>query len=762
MSLDTFLSLPFGWGICLYTDDGEIVQNFRRARSSRISKNQSQENYISLMDDFVTMLTKCFEYLSQDKSRSCIFVYSEREKITIQDALLDIITTDGNVISYELHHAATRCLFNLFEDSSLISTAGNKDSNIMEIPDASRNEWREFPRLIILEHVLKENIAIYVPGFYRFIDIWQQLVKPTLSNDQELLNSLEQHIMNIKYLYFMAYYKLIKESTDDITSKLIFTPPIFTFTEIKAFRNHYLGKLYFFKQYEAITECMRIRSSRIKDFTQDESICGVQLRYERFIEKEWIDNEWIVKFTIINNEKDASLLEPSLFKKFILVEDNPKGLREAIKFSDMEYRNKTPSVPSLAIVYLDKFEDRTIYLKGNFNMMDLKKFTKYRLYNRYFDFNLDKVLTTFTEMDERNNDNKSVFVDLLKDPNAWGSGSLIEERQFSTALSLECMSPSQKEISEVLLKKKASNHLGPPGSGKTYFFALFTTWYLSTFTDTNKRYVIGVTAFTKDAIANLLERISFTRNYYKYYDKFTIFSMIKNVKRDGIEVCEEDLSKKIAECTNDSIMKVLNLLVSDAILAIECLNPKTGKLIVAGDHMQLGPIIKNSYPTFHSDHPLIFGSIQQCLMRREDRSIIHVENLKEQKYDFGPLTTQLKENWRMNEELNGFFQKIYGRNYISRNPNLKLALDDQKLSQLEDLRIRRILSPESAITLVKVIINELENYDISEQTKIEADVVEKIISSYFESLKAEENQKLFIITPYHRQRLEIKSRLKKS
>ncbi|PKK66418.1 hypothetical protein RhiirC2_33513 [Rhizophagus irregularis] len=147
MSIDTFLSLPFGWGICLYTDDGEIVQNFRRARS--ISKNQSQENYISLMDDFVTMLTKCFEYLSQDKSRSCIFVYSEREKITIQDALLDIITTDGNVISYALQHAATRCLFNLFEDSSLISTAGNKDSNIMEIPDASRNEWREFPRLII-------------------------------------------------------------------------------------------------------------------------------------------------------------------------------------------------------------------------------------------------------------------------------------------------------------------------------------------------------------------------------------------------------------------------------------------------------------------------------------------------------------------------------------------------------------------------------------------------------------------------------------
>jgi len=58
-------------------------------------------------------------------------------------------------------------------------------------------------------------------------------------------------------------------------------------------------------------------------------------------------------------------------------------------------------------------------------------------------------------------------------------------------------------------------------------------------------------------------------------------------------------------------------------------------------------IIKNSYPALLSDHPLIFGSIQQCLMRKKDGSIIREEDLKEQNYDFGPFTTQLKENWRM-------------------------------------------------------------------------------------------------------------------
>jgi DNA replication ATP-dependent helicase Dna2 len=350
MSLDTFSSRPFGWGICLYTGDGKFLQNFKRTES--ISKNEFQEKYITLMDGFVTMLTKCFEYLTQIKSCACIFVYSEREKTTIQDALLEIITMNDNTISYALQHAATRCLFNLFEDSSLISTSGSKGGNIMEIPD-SQNEWREFPRLIILEHAIKENIAIYEPGFYRFIDIWRHLVKPRLSNDQELLNSLEKHIKNIdlENIYALwiseksstqeiqnahllrimfgnavikSYYELLKESTNDITSKLIFTPPIFTFTEIKAFNNHYLGKLYFFKQFEAITECMRIRSNRIKDFTQDVSIRGVQLRCERFITKKKY-NEWIVKFTIINNGNETiNLSEPNPFNKFILVNDDSK------------------------------------------------------------------------------------------------------------------------------------------------------------------------------------------------------------------------------------------------------------------------------------------------------------------------------------------------------------------------------------------------------------------------------------------------------
>ncbi|CAB4389659.1 unnamed protein product [Rhizophagus irregularis] len=848
MSLDPFLSRPFGWAICLYSSDGKIVPNFRRFESS-IKDDESLPSFTSLMDKFVTALEKSFEYLAKVKSRACVFVFSEQEKKALQDALLEIISMDENCISHATQHTAVRCLFNLFEDSSLLLASGNNDDgNNTELPD----EWREFPRLIVLENAIKENIAIHVPGFYRFIDIWEQLVKPKLK-DEELLNSLEQHIelidlediyatwvssqsstskINSAHLHrvdfgiavIKSYYELLKESTDDIASKLIFTPQVFTFTEIKAFGHNYLGKLYFFKQFEAITECAQIRSSRIKDLIQGEAVYGIRLQFEKFTKKE--GSEWVAKFVILSSGKEVSVLEPRTFKDFILVEDNPEGVLKAILFPDMRYRDKFFGYP-LSVVCLNEVENkdpqkRIIHLKGFFK----EKFTEnatYRLYKRYIDFNLDKVSTILTEIDEQD-DKKSIFMNLLSNPNAWGS-SLIEEERFremkNTALKLRdsfSMSPSQKEISAELLERRLQIVWGPPGSGKTHFLALFTTWYLSTVkhnpTGTNSNYIIGVTAFTRAAIENLLDRISTVQKQHHKTSDFSIVRLVKDLKKkplNGLAECKaESLPKKIkgnkigipgkpiviggtvwdwfkvrkewkfgwAGCDIMIIDEGSQLLVSDASIAIECINPDTGKLIVAGDHMQLGPIIQNTYPIFPPDHPLIFGSIQQCLMRKGNGSVFSEEDFflkRGQKHDFGPLTLQLRDNWRMNEELNGFFQKIYGDDYISTHPNLKLTFDDSKLIHIKDPLIRKILSPDSAITLVKLSLDK--NIELEEDPRIlssgllsdqflqaEADVVAKITSAYFDTpktIQGMKKQSLFIVTPHHRQRHAIQSRLVK-
>ena len=79
---------------------------------------------------------------------------------------------------------------------------------------------------------------------------------------------------------------------------------------------------------------------------------------------------------------------------------------------------------------------------------------------------------------------------------------------------------------------------------------MFTTWYLGEFisklTDTNKNYVIGVTAFTKAAIINLLERISCTTKGFR----LTILSLIKDLKKDGLKECEPSDLFKMTEGYN--------------------------------------------------------------------------------------------------------------------------------------------------------------------------------------------------------------------
>ena len=84
---------------------------------------------------------------------------------------------------------------------------------------------------------------------------------------------------------------------------------------------------------------------------------------------------------------------------------------KTILFSDMKYRDKHFGYP-LSVVCLNEVDpqNQTIHLKRIFKE-DIAEDTvmMYRLYKWFFDFNLDKVLTTLTEIDERSN-NKSVFM----------------------------------------------------------------------------------------------------------------------------------------------------------------------------------------------------------------------------------------------------------------------------------------------------------------------------------------------------------------
>ncbi|CAG8652994.1 10722_t:CDS:2 [Funneliformis mosseae] len=622
MSWDPLLLRPFGWGICLYASDNEKAIE-KKIQCKSISNNEPRKAFIQLMNNFTDLLEKCFKYLKEHDLRACAFVYSEKEKEYIQDSLLDIISIESTKTDIiELKRKAKSCLFNLFEDSKLLLAHKHHKYKLTELPD----EWREIPRLVVLEQAIRENVAICVPGFYRLTDIWEQLVKPKL-HDQELLNTLypikqidlnniysswnsavpklqinNAHSLRIQFgsAVINAYYELLKESTCDIATKLIFETPTFTFTKTKSFKNHYLGKLYFFKQLEAKADYEQIKSERVRDYIRNDIVDGIQIRYEKSIKsKEWI-------FSILSNkQKLIKLNSNQYYEQVLLVEDSPEGILQAIRFPDMKHMDHQ-------VVQLDKIttsvriqnidlQKQKVYLKGTVKL-NLDKDKTYLLYERYVNF---KVLEILCEIDNRGAN--SVFMNLLKNTNDWCSNPItLKEGQPKGEL---------LEGRLQIISGQASSTIAP-----------FITWYLSSLhkpTGENTNHITGVTAFSKTAIEKLLEGISVPK-------QVKIFNLInKNIPLDKVKGINEipiviggtvwDWDKIRKEWKDswtgcDIMIIVQGTQASekfDASLAIECLNPETGKLIIVGDE-ELKPFIRRSYPSFQ-DHPLLFESIQKCM-----------------------------------------------------------------------------------------------------------------------------------------------------
>lgn len=166
--------------------------------------------------------------------------------------------------------------------------------------------------------------------------------------------------------------------------------------------------------------------------------------------------------------------------------------------------------------------------------------------------------------------------------------------------------------------------------------------------------------------------------------------------------------------------------------------------------------------------PLLYGSIQQCLMRTENNCAISTSSFvleKASANQFGPNTLQLKDNWRMNKELNAFFQKVYGPDFISRYPKLTLHLNREVI---KNNLIKSILDPSHAFSLVNVKIPEDRMHNVLEE---EANIVHLLVNSYLKSLKKGLDPKLvpasksmdapkaMVVAPYVKQCVAIKRKL---
>ncbi|KAI9264518.1 P-loop containing nucleoside triphosphate hydrolase protein [Helicostylum pulchrum] len=809
--------------------------------------------YSDFADHFVGDLAAALELMHEQNSRCLIYVYNANEKKNIQVFLNYLVSSDGKDLvnldqsrKKKIVSDAMRCLVVLFQDTQLLGLPGIVGFPMMT--DIERTS--SVGRFVSIEELLQENIALGVSGFYTIIDAVQWLADSYINGkntditgfdlsdifDSWRVNKPNQVKRYIKQrLYWLQdimrkYWQLADDvmfETDTELFPLECKP--FAWPTIAPFRHQILAKLVFFRQLECIKACDETRMDRIRDLSiidhagsSDEiSIGGLVLD----LQGQQRMSQYVTNITFgvrrvtngPNLQQKLDRLSTDNFKRYILVPDTRESIIETIKYSDLSEANMGNFVKhAIRCVNVVRISEDEIVVAGS-SIPRTWKYTRYRLYHRYIDFTTLANIEGLTRIDEQ--EDLVDVVKLIEDPNSWANTTTdsvdLDTHKGAVKLREEfSMSPSQKDISASIFEKRLQIIWGPPGSGKTEFLALFVNWYIQYFAMNNpksKDLLIGVTAFTRDAIYHLLKRIEKVQKRHGFQDLFEIiyvhgyqndktfepgsnmigcsweqsYTKIRAMKKDetkpsifvmGATVWSWERIrtkwKTFQYCDMMLLDESTQVLVSDALLAIACLKKPNGKLIVAGDHMQLGPIIKNDYSETMSrlDDPLLFGSIQQCLMRTQENHAIPTREFLLRKgtiRDFGPHTLQLKDNWRMNEELNEFFKQVYGPDYTSRYPKIKLHLDWKKICpsvRKLDL-IKSILNPDQSISLVKLECTEANQvYNMVElEAKIVAHLVrvyltarsENVPDSLIPTNRDRDEPTVMIVTPFNKQRIAI-------
>ncbi|CAO3628959.1 unnamed protein product [Mucor fragilis] len=697
LQMDSYSERPFVYGIQVVdVQSKQLVSEYYFTADYQEHLQDELVVYTRFALKFVTDLTLVLQYMDQQNSRCLFYVYDGQEKKQIQrflynvvmhgnEDLVDLEQDDKNKVISE----AMQCLVILFQDTQLLGLPG-----IVQFPDMDDlPQTSAVGRFSSIEQLLQQNIALGVSGYYGLSDAveWMTSEKRQDQKDQdeeELVEALSGLDLNEIYTHWKTpgndiacatellvskrftrlqeimstYWRLATEYMHTTGTDLF---PLkckpFKWPTLKTFNNQILAKLVFFKQLECIKSCDEVRMDRIRDLSKLEhhvsvnetTLGGLVLEYKYSVGSDFDYDHTFSVSPELNGphvQQKMDSLKMDKFKQYILVPDDKEGIIETIVYPDLQYKTAgTFQKKFIRCVDIKAVRPSQIVL-SSYNLK--KSVRRWRLYRRYTDFTVDRCTETLRNLDkDQDEEGLTDVMELVQDPNAWSTKNpvysdhidLSSNTRAQQLLDEFAMSRSQKDISASIFERRLQIIWGPPGSGKTEFLALFINWYIKCFSDQHanksRELMIGVTAFTRDAIVNLLKRIEKVQQQHGLSGLFSIMY----VNKDGGEALEGSSSimcvewkdsiktiNKLKKATPINIYVVgatvwgwdrirnnwkrfkqkgcdimildesTQLLVSDAILAIACLSKPNGKLIVAGDHMVTFIMQCTSYTHTHT------------------------------------------------------------------------------------------------------------------------------------------------------------------
>jgi hypothetical protein len=574
--------------------------------------------------------------------------------------------------------------------------------------------------------------------------------------------------------YLLAVAALLRAVRDKAESHLFAWPPRFTLPAGAAVRDPLLSRLVFFARYESLLRCLAVREARAE--ARPTQVLLGQVHELQALSAEEME------------VTSPMPLEPETggFPAWLLVRDSEEGRRAQVEYADYWYRNKPaggPDSPHRAVVGVSevftatgKTRLRLAYARP-FQDAPPRRGERFLLYQRYTDFTTDAVVRFLEELD-RDADAAERFTQLLRDPESAAEPLPLPVKVRSAVDRLQStlgFTPSQRDAFTAICGQRVTAVWGPPGTGKTHFLASTIVGLAAAHARAGRPFRVLVSAFTHAAIENLLRQTavrlggsstSLRIGKAKYWQGTPA----------GVEVVPEaDMAEWLREseqavlgATAYSCLKgrgelpPFDLVVIDEAsqvrvpeAAVAVAQAGAGRLVLAGDHLQLPPIIAGVYPETASEEPLLHRSIFEAVFRREEKSS-------------SGLRRQLLENFRMNDVLTGMASRLlYGPGYVCGSAAVagrRLAID---LPADLDPLVAACLDP--ARPLVVVLIDGVR---AARANPIEADLVAQLVAALRAGLRDSRGrvytddtlffkQGVFVVSPHHAQIRAIRSELDK-
>lgn len=570
----------------------------------------------------------------------------------------------------------------------------------------------------------------------------------------ELRQQLVQHLDAV-HLVLQA---LRQQASDEIYG----WAPRFQLPEVFPVGDPFLSRLIFLTRYESFLRFEQTRSARLIAREEIPTTEGIH---------ELVAQEYGALRMIA---PPARLPEASSFANWLLVSDDRPGRRALMSYPDYYYRRdpwKARPNPHRAVVSLPQVDHNPqtqqtllqVKFASKQAALELRADQRYLLYPRFSDYTTDKVVAFLAALEGHAHPLRS----LLCEPESPASGAKplpAPLRQAAQALEEDMgLTLSQREAWRALQQLQTLAIWGPPGTGKTHFLASVVLGMMRAHRAQNLPFRVILTAFTHTAIENLLRKIHQLATANAWGDGLHL-GKAQEWKGPalGDRVDPRRFQSWLNQCPfavvgatvyqllKDPNLKPVDMVIVDEASQMEVplsmipasLAGQQGRLLFAGDHCQLPPIIAGQYPEPEPGEPVLHRSIFEALLSVQG----------------GTLVRQLLENFRMNDVLTSYAAHLlYGPGYTcaqetvaQRRLCLELPNDTQAL-------LHTCLDPSSPLVLAV-----MDGTPPSRESPQEAHLVTQLASCLRQHMLTPQGEPwesdaqfwshgLFIISPHHSQ-----------